>query len=214
MSIPLATMRDQVALVLGGRTDVTTAMMNSWLNQSQLALASRLRVYEIEAAATFVLSTVGPNNDIYSHPTNFWAPILLVNTSDKRGKVPLKPIETILVTDTSIPSRVTMYGIRGKTFVFRPLPNVADILELTYKMRPATMTDSVDMTLPDEFEPAVVFDAIVRGLHLTGDEDRAEIYRNHRNDALGQVGDARGEEFALRQEGVVVAGLDPAVRLG
>jgi hypothetical protein len=210
MSTGLVTMRDEVKLAIGSRTDITDPMVDNWLNISQLALASRLRIFEIEAAVTFALI---PATDIYGQPLNFWSTIVMVNTSVDRQLIRLKPIESILTQPISATGRVTQFGLRAKSLIFRPVPTTADTLEWTYKKRPSTMTSLVNLTLPDEFGPAVVFDAIVRALYLTGEEDRAAIYREHRDDVLAGIGDQRGEEFAQREEGVIMAGMNPAVRL-
>lgn len=203
MSITLASMRDEAKLALGSRSDITDSMIDGWLNASQLALATRLRIFEIEAAVTFSL-IASPVTDIYGVPSDFWSPIILVNTSNNREEVSLKPLKTLLAKLSTPAGRVSEYSLRGKTSIFRPAPSTVDVLEWTYKKRVPTMTSSVDLTLPDEFAPAVTFDAIVRGMHLNGEEDRAAIYRQHRDDALASVGDQRGEEFGQREEGVQI----------
>lgn len=212
MSITLVSMRDEAKLALGSRDDITDTLVDGWLNASQLALATRLRILEIEAAVTFAL-IASPVTDIYGIPSDFWSPVMLVNTSNRRAEVKLRPIKTILAKEATPAGVVSEYGFRGKSIVTRPASATVDVLEWTYKKRMPTMTATVDLTLPDEFAPAVVFDAIVRGLHLVGEEDRAQIFRQHRDDALASIGDQRGEEFAQREEGVQIAGLDPAVRL-
>jgi len=211
MSTTLSSMRDEVKLALGSRGDITDAMVDGWLNASQLALATRLRIFEIEAAVTFSL-IASPVTDVYGVPDNFWAPIILVNTSNNREEIHLKPVKTILAKPSTPTGRVSEYSLRGKTSVFRPAPSTADVLEWTYKKRLDPMSATVDMTLPDEFAPAVTFDGIVRGMYINGEEDRAGIYRQHRDDALALIGDQRGEEFASRDEGVVIADMDPPVR--
>lgn len=205
-------MRDEAKLALGSRSDITDALIDGWLNASQLALASRLRVFEIEAAVTFTL-IISPVTDIYGVPADFWSPIILVNTSNNRDEIDLKPIKTILTKIATPAGRVSQYGLRGKSTIIRPASSTADVLEWTYKKRVPTMTALVNLTLPDEFAPAVMFDAIVRGMHIVGEEDRAAIYRQHRDDSLAGIGDQRGEEFAQREEGVIIAGLDPPVHL-
>lgn len=203
MSITLASMRDEAKLALGSRSDIADAMVDAWLNASQLALATRLRIFEIEAAVTF--STIAsPVTDVYGTPEDFWSPIILVNVSNRRTEIPLKPIKTLLAKPTTPVGRIIEYGLRGKTTIFRPSPSTVDTLEWTYKRRVPTMTTTVDLTLPDEFAPAVMFDAVVRGMHINGEEDRAQIYRAHRDDALAAIGDQRGEEFGQREEGVQI----------
>jgi hypothetical protein len=203
MSVTLSSMRDEAKLALGSRSDITDAMVDSWLNMSQLALATRLRIFEIEAAVTFDL-IASPVTDIYGVPSDLWAPMILVNLSNNREEVSLRPIKTLLAKSATPAGRVREYGLRGKTTIFRPAPSTVDTLEWTYKKRVPTMTSVVNLTLPDEFAAAVIFDAIVRGMHLNGEEDRAQIYRAHRDDALAAIGDQRGEEFGQREEGVQI----------
>lgn len=211
MSTTLASMRDEAKLALGSRSDLTDAMIDGWLNASQLAFATRLRIFEIEAAVTFLL-IASPVTDIYGVPDDFWSPIMLVNTSNNREEVKLRPLKTILAKPSIPTGRVSEYTLRGATSIFRPAPASIDTLEWTYKRRVPTMTSSIGLTLPDEFAPAVVFDAVIRGMYLNGEEDRAAIYRQHRDDSLAAIGDQRGEEFASREEGVIIADMDPPLR--
>lgn len=202
MTTTLAQLRADVKLAFLQRGDVDS-QVEQWLNDAQLAMASSLRIRELEAASTMTLVNL-PVTDIYLQPTDLWAPIILVNTSKRRMEIKFKPLEVVLTrlaTPVGDPSEV---AIRGTTFIFRPAPKDADVVELTYKIKVPPMSSVVNMTLPDEFRPVLVLEAVLYGMHMLQEEDRAAPFIQMRNEKLAIIGNQRGEEFFARQEGAII----------
>ncbi len=203
MGVPLSTMRDEVKKVLVDRADVDS-LIDRWLNDAQLMLATQLRIRELEAASTLT-AVISPVTDIYAIPEDMWAPIYLLNTSKAEMEIKLSPLEKVLKRPKTPVGDPDIYAVRGNTFIFRPAFKNTDVIELTYKVKvPLMVAGIVDMFLPDEFRRVVVMDAAAYSMHILQEEERAQAYIAIRNSELQKIGDQRGEEFIAREMGMLL----------
>jgi hypothetical protein len=216
MATTLASMREEVQKAFVGRTDIDT-LINQWLNDAQLMLATQLSIHEIECVwnLTFDIESGTTYNDTYAVPDDMWSPMIMRNTTQYDLQVPpvsqgstmeikYRPLEVIVKRTRTPAGKPDVFALRAGTFVFRPEPDAADVIELTGKRRPPTMTSGQAMLLPDEFKSVVVYDAIVRGLPIMQEEDRATTFVQLRNEELRKIGDQRGDEFKASLEGAVI----------
>lgn len=203
MAVTLAGMRDEVRKVLVDRQDINT-LIELWLNDAQLMLATQLRIREIEAAATLT-AVISPVTDIYAAPDDFWVPEFLKNTSKQDMEIKLKALDVVLKRQTTPVGDPDIFAIRGNTLVFRPAFKEEDVIEMTYVIKVPTMTATVDMFLPDEFRRVVVMDTSAYALFVVGEEDRAQVYLAVRDAELKKIGDQRGQEFLAREMGTILS---------
>lgn len=215
MAVTLTTLSDEVRKVLVDRSDLNT-LIDVWLNDAQLMLATQLRIREIETAATLVAvaairdpitNVVTATTDIYALPTDFWVPIYLKNSSKQDMQIKFKALDIVLLRQVEPVGDPDIVAIRGNTFIFRPAFNTADTIELTYTLKVPTMTASapiVDMFLPDEFRRVLVMDTAAYAMHVVGEEDRAQAYVAIRDVELRKIGDQRGQEFLAREQGTIL----------
>lgn len=202
MSTTLAQMHADVKLAMVGRADIEANIDDS-LNQSQLALSKLLRIRELEKVITFATAmTVDTYSFASAGCSDLWAPIALINTSQQRNEVKYKPLVALLTEDIVSNNHPDRYSLRGTNFFLRPVPGFVDTLELTYRFVPATMTASVGMTLPDQYRPAVTFDAIARLFFLLQDEERTQLFEARRDRELAAAGAQRGEEVLASELGM------------
>lgn len=203
MTTTLAEMHAEVKLAHGNRSDIET-QIDAWLNQAQRSFVTNLNIREVEAGATLVLNPSQTNPDIYALPGDFFVPMLLVNVTQDRQEIKLRNLDVILAQIATPANNPAIYALRGLTMVLRPQPSTADTVELTYRIRPAAMTSGVDMTLPDEFMYAVIFDASARGFLIQNEEARAGVFTKNRDSELAMIGNQRSQEMFAREDGAVL----------
>ena len=200
MTTTLAELHAEVKSAHGGRTDIET-QIDAWLNQAQRSFVTNLNIREVEQGATLIFDPAQTSPDIYALPADFYVPMFLINVSNERQEIHLRPLDIILTQIPTPADAPSTYALRGSTMIVRPQPASADTIELTYRLRPPTMTSSVDMTLPDEFMYAVIFDAAARGFFLQNEELRAAAFTKNRDNELAMIGNQRGQEMFAREDG-------------
>lgn len=154
-------MRDELNTMLGGRTDVSAAELNRWLNFAYIDLASSLELDELKASLSF--NTVAAQA-IYSLPNAVRAVRNLAlqdNTNLVTGGHDLRK-STLQEFRKSITRNGTPreYFRENRLLVLYPTPDAASTLLLDFWLRPQNLVgDNDSPILPREWHEVIIKNA-------------------------------------------------------
>lgn len=176
-------MRDVLKRRLGNRGDVTTTMLDLYLDEGLFDLATkRVALASLEATASTITSGVGVG--VYSRPTVDGQPVFVIlhleDTVNKRlltrfegGFQEYLAAKVNEQTDpNAVPSRFVEFG--DKVYVL-PTPQVATISWTPYVYK-RPFLDTSGAAVPNierEWHTAIIFFATAFGFRDLGDETRA-----------------------------------------
>ena len=194
----LLTIRNEVVLGLGSRTEIPDSDYNRYINQAyhHVSRPSVMPHYEIRQSQTIVLVTA---QQAYALPTDWRGTRSVFNQTQEYRLDPedVEDQDSRRVTNTSRPSQ---YVIEGVNLVLSQAPDAGangDVLVHRYWQRPPLLTADGDTTvLNEDWDEVIQQGAIYRGWRRLNQHERMV---EAREDYARLIREVQDEEFLTRR---------------
>ena len=165
----LSTLRTELDLQLGDRSDITNARLDSWINWAYRNVAAMLDIKELYGSVSFAL-VASPAQPFYSIPVQVaWIKRLSVIDA---STYPVDEGRELAMIDEAeyrklrvLVDEPTAYFRWRRMVVIWPTPEVVRTCALDFKVRPNDLVATTDSPiLPVEFHEPILLSARHRGL--------------------------------------------------
>lgn len=156
----LAVMRAHLQMQLGGRADVTPSMLDEWINDAYIDLATSLKLDELKGSITLSFVAGQP---FYSLPASVYSiqTVGMVNTLSMQGGRPLSKIDKASFRDLEVSEgEPTMYFREGQMLVVYPTPDRSYSVSVDFRVMPMRLVEDTDCPiLSMDFHRAILLRA-------------------------------------------------------
>lgn len=177
----LASLRQELILQLGSRTDVTPERARLWINYAYRALCASLEIDDLKASVSFSLTAGQP---FYLLPRSVFSirGIAVVDTQtygDLGGKL-LKKIDLDLYRMRSnLTEEPREYFRERNVLVFWPTPKNTRTVSLDFWIKPDDLVNDTDSPiLPIEWHETILASARKKGYSALQDFEKADVAQN------------------------------------
>lgn len=184
MALTRSTARDLVTYRLGNRTDLTSAWLDTRLDEGATELATRIIIGNLETTDTSTTFTNGSST--LAFPTGFVAVTHIYNTT--KDKPLYGPVDWIKMRDQSKSSGdPTIWSARENTIYFNALADSSDTLDIAGQKRPTwTAGDAGTLNIDAEYEYGALLLATLKAARLVGNYVVADRIEDPKQGARGE----------------------------